>query len=175
MRLLPPSPPSLSLPLVCMSPPPPLPPGIGPAVPQQCPETGSGFHMGGPFWAEPLHDPAWVAGLLAQVKRDKAKCAVAVLRGLHFALVTTACAVLHLRCSFALAAHARPPPLCRSLPAFDKLHSMLTAVSEELVDVPLYFDLHSICKLVHSSAPRTDVFCSALANAGYRCGRRRAV
>ena len=63
----------------------------------------------------------------------------------------------------------------RSLPAFDKLHSMLTAVSEELVDVPLYFDLHGICKLVHSSAPRTDVFCSALVNAGYRCAGGRCV
>lgn len=27
--------------------------------------------LGGPFWAEPLHDPQWVAGLLAQVRRDK--------------------------------------------------------------------------------------------------------
>jgi tRNA (guanine26-N2/guanine27-N2)-dimethyltransferase len=40
-------------------------------VPQQCPETGSGFQMGGPFWAEPLHDPEWVQGLLQQVRRDK--------------------------------------------------------------------------------------------------------
>lgn len=46
-------------------------PGVGPAVPQECPESGSGFQMGGPFWAERLHDPEWVAGLLAQVKRDK--------------------------------------------------------------------------------------------------------
>ena len=48
-----------------------LPAGAGPAVPQQCPETGAGFQMGGPFWAEPLHDPEWVAGLLDQVRRDK--------------------------------------------------------------------------------------------------------
>ena len=58
--------------------PPPLcfalcPAGQGPAVPQQCPETGSGFVMGGPYWAEPIHDPAWVAGLLDQVKRDRSK------------------------------------------------------------------------------------------------------
>ena len=45
--------------------------GAGPAVPQQCPDTGSGFQMGGPFWAEPLHDPQWVEGLLQQVRRDK--------------------------------------------------------------------------------------------------------
>lgn len=45
--------------------------GAGPAVPQQCPETGSGFQMGGPFWAEPLHDQEWVQGLLQQVRADK--------------------------------------------------------------------------------------------------------
>lgn len=43
-------------------------PGAGPSVPQQCPHTGSGFLMGGPFWVEPLHDPAWIAALLASVK-----------------------------------------------------------------------------------------------------------
>ena len=42
-------------------------------MPQQCPETGSGFTMGGPFWAEPIHDSAWVAGLLDQVRRDRNK------------------------------------------------------------------------------------------------------
>ncbi|PRW58454.1 tRNA (guanine(26)-N(2))-dimethyltransferase 2 [Chlorella sorokiniana] len=102
-------------------------PGVGPAVPQQCAETGSGFQLGGPFWAEPLHDPQWVAGLLAQVKRDKA-----------------------------------------ILPGYNKVHSILTNVSEELNDVPLYFNLHDMCKTLRTSAPRSEVFRSALINAGYR-------
>ena len=42
-------------------------PGQGPAVPQACPETGSGFLMGGPFWAGPIHDPAWISGILASI------------------------------------------------------------------------------------------------------------
>ena len=42
-------------------------PGHGPAVPQACPETGSGFIMGGPFWAGPIHDPAWIQGLLTAI------------------------------------------------------------------------------------------------------------
>ncbi len=44
-------------------------------MPDKCPETGSGFQMGGPFWAEPIHDPQWVAGLLQQIRRDKDRCA----------------------------------------------------------------------------------------------------
>lgn len=43
-------------------------PGAGPSVPQQCPHTGAGFLMGGPFWVEPLHDPTWISAVLASVK-----------------------------------------------------------------------------------------------------------
>ena len=50
-----------------------LPTGYGPAVSEKCPETGSNFTMGGPFWSQPLHDQEWVAGLLEQIRADKAK------------------------------------------------------------------------------------------------------
>jgi tRNA G26 N,N-dimethylase Trm1 len=50
-------------------------PGAGPSVPQQCPHTGSGFLMGGPFWVEPLHDPSWITALLASVKVRSPPCA----------------------------------------------------------------------------------------------------
>jgi tRNA (guanine26-N2/guanine27-N2)-dimethyltransferase len=48
------------------------------------------------------------------------------------------------------------------------LHSLLTAVSEELEDVPLYFSLHDVCKTIKTMPPRANVFRSALVNAGYR-------
>ena len=44
--------------------------------------------------------------------------------------------------------------------------SHLTAVSEELVDVPLYFSLHDVCKTVKCTLPKADVLRSALINAG---------
>lgn len=42
-------------------------------------------------------------------------------------------------------AHTYPlhPSLC-SLPGYNKVHSILTNVSEELPDVPLYFNLHDM-------------------------------
>ena len=52
--------------------------------------------------------------------------------------------------------------------AFDKIHGLLMNCLEELPDVPLYLDLHSVCKTVKASIPRHDVFKSALINAGYR-------
>lgn len=40
-------------------------PGHGPVVPQQCPETGAAYLVGGPLWSEPIHDMTW-----AQAIRD---------------------------------------------------------------------------------------------------------
>jgi len=43
-------------------------PGRGPCVPEKCPETGSGFVMGGPFWAGPLHNTPFVEGVLQDIQ-----------------------------------------------------------------------------------------------------------
>lgn len=44
----------------------------------------------------------------------------------------------------------------------------MTTVLEELPDVPLYFSLHDVCRTLHCTAPKAEVFRSALINAGYR-------
>ncbi|KAL3702102.1 hypothetical protein R1sor_020124 [Riccia sorocarpa] len=53
-------------------------------------------------------------------------------------------------------------------PAFDKLHSILTAVSEELLDIPLYVNLHNMSATLKCTPPAAAMFRSAVANAGYR-------
>ncbi|KAG6543187.1 hypothetical protein Mapa_015437 [Marchantia paleacea] len=53
-------------------------------------------------------------------------------------------------------------------PAFDKLHSILTAVSEEILDVPLYVNLHNMSATLKCTPPSAAIFRSAVANAGYR-------
>lgn len=45
-------------------------PGHGPAVPQQCPETGARYLMGGPLWAEPIHNQEFVGKLIAKVRAN---------------------------------------------------------------------------------------------------------
>lgn len=102
-------------------------PGIGPPVPQQCPETDAAFTVGGPFWAEPIHDLEWAKGLLAHLKANKERYA-----------------------------------------AFGKLHGLLTNCVDELPDAPLYLDLHEVSKTLRCTAPRNEIFRSALINAGYR-------
>ncbi|KAL6754856.1 putative N2,N2-dimethylguanosine tRNA methyltransferase [Haematococcus lacustris] len=49
-----------------------------------------------------------------------------------------------------------------------KIKGYLTSVAEELHDVPLYYDLHDLCKTVRCQPPKSEVFRSALLNAGFR-------
>ena len=78
-------------------------PGRGPVVPENCPNCGWHFNMGGPFWSEPIHDQAWVSEIKKQVEDNKAM-----------------------------------------YPGYDKIHALLTTVSEELPDCPLHYDIHSM-------------------------------
>ena len=55
-------------------------PGVGPAVPQHCPETGANFLMGGPFWADPIHNMDWVHGILTSVQASDMPLAGASVR-----------------------------------------------------------------------------------------------
>ncbi|CAI5461577.1 unnamed protein product [Closterium sp. Yama58-4] len=54
------------------------------------------------------------------------------------------------------------------LAGFGKVHGLLTAVSEELHDIPLYIDLHEISTTLKCTPPSMLLFRSALVNAGHR-------
>ncbi|KAL5210442.1 hypothetical protein ABZP36_006065 [Zizania latifolia] len=53
-------------------------------------------------------------------------------------------------------------------PAYKKITSVLTTISEELHDIPLFFSLHNICSTVKCTSPSAVMFRSAVLNAGYR-------
>lgn len=53
-------------------------------------------------------------------------------------------------------------------PGYDKIHALLTTVSEELVDVPLHYDIHSMSHCLRVTPPPMALFRSAVINAGYR-------
>ena len=54
-----------------------------------------------------------------------------------------------------------------SFGAYEKIHSILTVVQEELKDAPLYVSLHDMCKTVKCTPPAANLFRSAIVNAGY--------
>ncbi|KAL5217140.1 hypothetical protein ABZP36_017824 [Zizania latifolia] len=53
-------------------------------------------------------------------------------------------------------------------PAYKKITSVLTTISEELHDIPLFFSLHNISGTVKCTSPSAVMFRSAVLNAGYR-------
>ncbi|KAH8046499.1 N(2),N(2)-dimethylguanosine tRNA methyltransferase [Aureococcus anophagefferens] len=56
-----------------------------------------------------------------------------------------------------------------SAPLHDpRIHGMLTAVSEELLDVPLYYTLPDLCSALHCASPKMAEVRAALTHAGYR-------
>ena len=50
----------------------------------------------------------------------------------------------------------------------ERIHGMLTAVSEELLDVPLYYTLPDLCSALHCASPKMAEVRAALTHAGYR-------
>ncbi|XP_057972036.1 tRNA (guanine(26)-N(2))-dimethyltransferase 2 [Malania oleifera] len=53
-------------------------------------------------------------------------------------------------------------------PAFDRISAVLTTISEELPDIPLFVSLHNLCATLKCTSPSAVIFRSAVINAGYR-------
>ncbi|KAL7135633.1 hypothetical protein ABFS83_11G111100 [Erythranthe nasuta] len=53
-------------------------------------------------------------------------------------------------------------------PAFNRISAVLTTISEELADVPLFVSLHNISGTLKCTSPSAILFRSAVINAGYR-------
>ncbi|AEE73792.1 putative tRNA (guanine(26)-N(2))-dimethyltransferase [Arabidopsis thaliana] len=53
-------------------------------------------------------------------------------------------------------------------PAYDRISAVLTTVSEELLDVPLFLSLHNLCATLKCISPSAAMFRSAVINANYR-------
>lgn len=52
-------------------------------------------------------------------------------------------------------------------PTKERLHGMLTTISEELVDAPLHYTIPGVCKTLHCSNLRMEQIQGALRHAGY--------
>nr|CAD1841825.1 unnamed protein product [Ananas comosus var. bracteatus] len=53
-------------------------------------------------------------------------------------------------------------------PAYEKITAVLTMISEELHDIPLFLSLHNLCATLKCTSPSAVMFRSAVINAGYR-------
>ncbi|XP_075581316.1 LOW QUALITY PROTEIN: tRNA (guanine(26)-N(2))-dimethyltransferase [Pelecanus crispus] len=99
----------------------------GPPVGPTCEFCQQRHQLGGPMWAEPLHDPAFVERVLAALESSPGR-----------------------------------------FQTEERMRGMLSVVTEELGDVPLYYTLDSLSSTIHCNTPSLLQFRSALLHAGYR-------
>ncbi len=92
-------------------------PPHGPAIPAKCPHCGFRYHVGGPIWAERIHDMVFVQKVINSVENDKTRFGTA-----------------------------------------DRVIGMLSMVSEELPDQPLYYVTDDLCKKLHCMPPNSMEF-----------------
>lgn len=137
----------------------------GPTCPPQCPETGSAFRVGGPIWSAPMHDMEWVLealrraeeeepqkGPLALPTRCVAWCGVGWDGGCVWGWPARILWFAWL-CLFIVS-----PWPCIYILGRERMVGLLTAVSEELQDVPLHYTLPDLSGTLHCTCPKMDQF-----------------
>ncbi|CAM4682160.1 tRNA (guanine(26)-N(2))-dimethyltransferase [Caretta caretta] len=99
----------------------------GPPVGPSCEHCHQRHQLGGPMWAEPLHDLAFVQRVLSALGSNPGRFGTQ-----------------------------------------DRIQGVLSMVTEELSDVPLYYTLDCLSSTIHCNTPSLLQFRSALLHAGYR-------
>uniref|UniRef100_A0A3B3UNK2 tRNA (guanine(26)-N(2))-dimethyltransferase n=1 Tax=Poecilia latipinna TaxID=48699 RepID=A0A3B3UNK2_9TELE len=99
----------------------------GPPVGPECEHCGQRHQLGGPFWAEAIHDLDFVQKVLEAVSGNPSRFGTS-----------------------------------------KRIEGMLSMVTEELEDVPLYYTVDNLSSTIHCSTPSLLQFRSALLHAGHR-------
>ncbi|XP_036598028.1 tRNA (guanine(26)-N(2))-dimethyltransferase [Trichosurus vulpecula] len=99
----------------------------GPPVGSECEHCGQRHQLGGPLWAEPIHDLDFVGQVLAAISRNPGRFRTSA-----------------------------------------RIRGVLSMVTEELPDVPLYYTLDQLSSTIHCNTPSLLQLRSAVLHAGYR-------
>ncbi|KAL6091337.1 hypothetical protein STEG23_030258 [Scotinomys teguina] len=99
----------------------------GPPVTPECEHCGQRHQLGGPMWADPIHDLDFVGRVLEAVTTNPGR--------FHTS---------------------------------KRIQGVLSVVTEELPDVPLYYTLDHLSSTIHCNTPRLLQLRSALLHAGFR-------
>ncbi|KAE8620088.1 hypothetical protein XENTR_v10010094 [Xenopus tropicalis] len=102
-------------------------PATGPPVTASCEFCHQRHQLGGPIWAESLHDKDFVERILSALERNP-----------------------------------------KRFKTSERIQGVLSMVTEELSDVPLYYTLDNLSSVIRCNTPSLLQFRSALLHAGYR-------
>lgn len=123
-------------------------------APSTCPETGGRMKIGGPIWSYPIH------------KTDVLKELIGRLSCMVDTKSSTPAETIQVESCTASDVVVVPPAATAV-----RLLGLLTAMDEELADVPLHYYLPDMASQVHSKVPNMSLIHTALQNAGYRCSQ----
>ncbi|XP_061534417.1 tRNA (guanine(26)-N(2))-dimethyltransferase [Phycodurus eques] len=99
----------------------------GPPVGPACEHCGQRHQLGGPIWAEPIHDQGFVQKVLTAISGNPSRFGTS-----------------------------------------KRIEGILSMVTEELEDTPLYYTVDSLSSTIHCNTPPLLQFRSALLHAGHR-------
>ncbi|XP_061087511.1 tRNA (guanine(26)-N(2))-dimethyltransferase [Conger conger] len=102
-------------------------PATGPPVSPECEHCGHRHQVGGPIWAEPLHNTQFVQKVLSAVSGNPSRFGTS-----------------------------------------RRIEGMLSMITEELEDAPLYYTMDNLSSTLHCNTPPLLQFRSALLHAGFR-------
>ncbi|XP_004084262.1 tRNA (guanine(26)-N(2))-dimethyltransferase [Oryzias latipes] len=105
----------------------------GPPVGPECQHCGHRHQLGGPIWAEPIHDLRFVQKVLSAVSGNPSRFGTS-----------------------------------------KRIEGVLSMVTEELEDVPLYYTIDNLSSTLHCNTPPLLQFRSALLHAGHRVSMSHA-
>lgn len=114
-------------------------------VPTTCPQTGGRMKVGGPIWSDVLHKQDVVDELLSRLEKIKDNA-----DGRDDSVERTGSSDI------------------ANIATYTRLRGLLTAISEELKDVPLYYLIPDLAHALNATAPSSRELIAAFINAGYR-------
>ena len=130
---------------------------------EKCSETGSDFKTAGPIWLGPLHDndvmQEAIGRLDTWIKEKGGSKKSKMSTQVSNADMNVDTAVVHDKSTQMEFGHVKMGK---------ELHGLLTSVSEELNDTPLYYVLPHLCHTLGCTCPPLKAFKAAIINAGYR-------
>lgn len=114
------------------------------------------LQMGGPLWAEPIHDPAFVQKVLSAVSGNPSRFGTSKRIEGMLSMVTEVCIFLFICSSSAIIKWVHVVAsgyITGSSGSTGTCSPLMSCLFQELEDVPLYYTVDSLSSTMHCNTP----------------------
>ncbi|VDK58416.1 unnamed protein product [Anisakis simplex] len=137
----------------------------------KCVHCGQSVHMAGPIYSAPIHNFDFVKKLIERLGIDWLDSSQSsYCNELSSRIMVSHCIEKQPDLKlFVFCFRLYADPDAKKLKTFDRLLGVLSVITEELPDVPLYYEHDQLMHTLKSPVPRVINVRSAILNAGFRC------